>query len=377
MQNIYNKKVNVKTGIEPNLFNETFKVLNIAVDKSFARVEFNKPNTEFVNQLKYNNAVFAAFKAHREQNDLASNLLDKDGKLKSFQAFKKDTQHIVYKYEKWRNTEYNTAVIRARQAANFKKFEEDADLFPNLKWLPSTSIDKRDLHTPFYNKVWPIKDKFWLTHTPGDLWNCKCGLTNTNEEPDGDKVTAHYKPSDGLEGNPAFTSEIFNIEKHPYRLKGHEKPAVLDKIVNSNVKSLFLKEIDTKLDGFRKTIHPYKGLEVTNNKLATGKLTLLRKTIKEIDFHNADILVKQYIPNLIEDIKNWEYLGWADVEPGKHPEAAYFFYYKTVIGEKTRFINVIMHKNLKTEMVYTILDDIDMRSLKTSLPKDIELYTKK
>jgi hypothetical protein len=137
----------------------------------------------------------------------------------------------------WRKTEYDTAVIRARMAAMFKDFERDSDLYPNLKWLKSTSVVKREIHVKLYGLVLPITHKFWLTMFPGSDWNCKCGITNTDDEPNGDL----YKIDDldipvpgGLEGNPAFTNSIFG-KKHPYRANAYKGAA---KAVKSFTKKL-------------------------------------------------------------------------------------------------------------------------------------------
>jgi hypothetical protein len=351
--------------------------LNLAIDKGFAGIRFNRPNEVFKYQLKYSNAVFSAFKTHRQQNDLAQKLTDADGNLVPFNVFKNEAAAIIGKYNHdWLKTEYNTAVIRARQAANFKKFEEDSDLFPNLKWLPSTSIDKREGHIPFYNLVKPITDPFWGQHYPGNLWNCKCGITNTDEPANEKTPKANYKPSDGIDENPAVTGELFS-KSNAYRTKGYLKPSKLDKVAGVYAKNELLIEIKTILDGYRKTIDPYKGLIIENKKLKTGKLTLLRKSVKEIDFHNADLIVKRYIPEIEGDIENWKYLGWANVEQGRHPEADAFLYYKTRIANKDRFINIILHKKFKTEVVYAILDEIDLKSIKKGLPGNIEVYAKK
>jgi hypothetical protein len=244
---IYNKKVNVMKEIEPNLFNITYKQLNLSVDNEFAKVRFNNPNPDFIHELKYNNAVFSAFKTHRQQNDLAANLLDIEGKLKSFQNFKKDTEKIIGKYNQdWLKTEYNTAVIRARQAANFKKFEEDIDLYPNLKWLQSTSVERRAGHVPFYNLIKPLNDPFWSNNYPGNLWNCKCGITNTDEEPDKTTPKSNYKPSDGIDENPGITGKIFT-KTHPYRTDGYLSPLKLDKIATSKADEVAYKQSIVKV----------------------------------------------------------------------------------------------------------------------------------
>ncbi|MBN1340732.1 MAG: hypothetical protein JXA03_15490 [Bacteroidales bacterium] len=218
--NIYEGIVDVKKQIEPNLFKNTLDALNISVDKGFGSVEFGSPDFDFVNELKYNNAVFSAFKVHREQNDIALRLLDKDGNLKSFSQFRKDAEFIDATYRRWLDTEYNTAILRARAAANFRKFVRDSDLYPNLKWLESTSADKREGHVKFYGLVKPIGDPFWEKHYPGNLWNCKCGITNTDEKADKNTPQADYEPAPGLEKNPALTGALFTknnaYEKNTY-----------------------------------------------------------------------------------------------------------------------------------------------------------------
>jgi hypothetical protein len=216
LRNIYTERINVKKDIEPNLFKGTWHTLNGAIDTAFGQVEWGQPNFDFVNELKYNTAVFAAFKTHAQQNDIAAQLVDENGNIKTFIQFKKDTAGIIGKYNNdWLKTEYNTAVIRARAAAQWKDFERDADLYPNLMWMPSTSIEKRSEHVAFYGKIWSIVDPFWNIHHPGDLWNCKCSISNTDKAVTGENIKSDYTPPAGLEGNPGKTGALFS-DKHPY-----------------------------------------------------------------------------------------------------------------------------------------------------------------
>lgn len=238
LKNIYTKKVDVKKEIEPALFQHTWSNLNKSVDIAFGKVEFGNPDYDFVNQLKNNNAVFAAFKTHREQNDLVPNLWDENGKLRSFSEFKKTNEHIVSKYEHWLRTEYDTAVIRARNAANFQSFKRDADLYPNLEWLPSTSIEPRGEHVKFYGIVKPTNDPFWSNNYPGDLWNCKCGITNTDKEPTEKTPSTDYTKPQGLEENPATSGALFS-NKNAYVKNAYEGA---NEAVERHVKNAILKE---------------------------------------------------------------------------------------------------------------------------------------
>jgi len=233
LKNIFGKKVDLKKGVEPNLYVATLAAITDAIDGGFSGVELGEENKNFIDELKASAKVFAAFKTHRQQNDIARELLDEAGKLKPFNKFVEDTKAVIGKYNKvWLRTEFDTAVIRARQAANFKKYQEDSDLFPNLKWLPSTSPHPREVHTKFYGLVLPQTDDFWRAHYPGNDWNCKCGITNTDQEVSPSIPKSGYTPAPGLDENPGITGEIFT-KSHPYVTEAYPGAA---KAVKSAIK---------------------------------------------------------------------------------------------------------------------------------------------
>lgn len=220
LKRIYNQ-FNVKQDIDPDLFSFTLDLLDKAVETGFGSV-----NNDFLKELKYNNAVFAAFKTHRQQNDLARELTGEDGKLRSFDEFRKATAPVLDSYNgRWLKTEYDTAVKSARTAARFKEFEKDKDLFPNLKWLRSRAVEPRQAHVKYYNNVRQMEDAWWKTHYPGCVYGCQCDATNTadpvthqGEHPVNaiyDRVSAEPEVSPGLDRNPATTGSIFT-DNHPY-----------------------------------------------------------------------------------------------------------------------------------------------------------------
>jgi len=227
LRRIY-EKFDVKHDIDPDLFSHTWTKLNEAVDEGVS-VKFSEPNKDFIQELKTNNAVFAAFKTHRQQNDLASLLTDDKGKLRSYNDFRKATEPIVGDYNvNWLKTEYTTAVRSARTAARFRGYMKDKDLFPNLKWLPSRAAHPREAHMRYYDNVRSISDPWWKTHYPGCVWGCQCDMENTKEaithrgdnpvpgaEPTPDTAGDIPTRDAGIERNPAFTGSIFT-DSHPY-----------------------------------------------------------------------------------------------------------------------------------------------------------------
>lgn len=215
---IYEKDFNPVTEVEKNLFNAVWDTLNLATDQGFSNPKPTDRHFEFCNAVKRNNAVFSAFKVHRMQNEIAAQLLDSGGNLKSFSQFKRDTADLVdHHTEAWLQTEYNTAVTRAHQAADWQQFLQEKDILPNLKWLPSTSITPGLDHMVFWNRIWSIDDPFLEEHRPGDRWGCKCSLTSTDEPVTNNAGLSRHteQPSPGLGGNPGVTGQLFS-DDHPY-----------------------------------------------------------------------------------------------------------------------------------------------------------------
>ena len=220
---IYKGEVDIDKGVEQNLYKETLRILNKATAKGIADAIDGgapAPKKDFLWQLRHSNEVFSAFKTHTQQNHLADLLTDSKGKLKPFGQFAKDSEAVIGKYNRqWFRTEYDTAVIRAHQAANWQKFEEEKDVLPNLEWIPSTSPNPSEDHMVFWGTILPVDDGFWDAHRPGDRWNCKCDLRSTDKAathaPDADIISKHDEPAKGLDNNPGKDGKIFN-QSHPY-----------------------------------------------------------------------------------------------------------------------------------------------------------------
>ena len=205
------------TDIEINLFNEICDRINEAARKGFDESEVVDPDDDFRTAILRNNEVFVAFKVHRMQNDMAKLLLDSNGNLKPFEQWRKEVMPIAsHQVGQWLRTEYNTAVFRAHQAADWQQFEREKDILPNLRWMPSTSVNPGKDHMVFWGTVRPIDDPFWNEHRPGDRWNCKCDLSSTDdpvtEIPD---FTKKDNPHPGLDNNPGKDGKLFS-DTHPY-----------------------------------------------------------------------------------------------------------------------------------------------------------------
>ena len=393
MKRIYSRDFHPMTDIEGHLFNEFLRTFNTAADEGFSKSV--DPDDDFREAIRHSNAVFSAFKTHRMQNDMAARLLDENGDLKPFEQWKKDVRSIAsHQCGAWLRTEYDTAVIRARQAADWKQFERERDVLPNLKWLPSTSLHPGEDHRPFWGTILPIDHPFWSKHRPGDRWNCKCDLTSTDEPPT--RVpgeTEKDNPHRGLDNNPGKDAALFS-DSHPYYPSDCQHCAFYRPSRRAYLRTFFENRakdcyncpyIDGCIDGVTKVNHKvaehvkeikkqldqYQGAIVKDKNYVTGQIRLLRRSLTDIIEHDReDAGLMQWLSSFtLDDLKGWDYEGWAQNRPYepshpkynphnpkmlKHPETYYFLYYSKTINGKKYWANVKMHRDYNGEVLYTI-----------------------
>ena len=172
------------SSIEQGIWREILSHINEATVNGLLQAKAVPTHNEaFLSALRHSNEVFAAFKVHALQQEVAAKLLTPDGRLKSFAEFRRDVEGITsHQCGAWLQTEYDTAVIRAHNAADWQVFEANRDIMPNLRWLPTTAAEPEAGHRAYWvaRLNLPMDDPFWQHHHPGDHWNCKCSLEQNN-----------------------------------------------------------------------------------------------------------------------------------------------------------------------------------------------------
>ena len=215
----------VSSEIEPTAWREVLRIINMGAVQGLSDGNLIPTHQEsFLHSLRHSNEVFSAFKVHSMGTKMAERLIGEDGKLRSFEEWRKAVAPIArHQVGSWLRTEYDTAVIRAHQAADWIEFEANEDILPNLQWMPTTSPSPEVGHEVFWRKpvILPIDDPFWSSHRPGDRWNCKCSLEATDAEVqrlDTEESKEAQRPERGaqrgLEGSPLTKGLI--TDKHPY-----------------------------------------------------------------------------------------------------------------------------------------------------------------
>jgi hypothetical protein len=360
LERIYGREFNPMTDIEKNLFDGFWDKLNETVDKGFGNVKPIDPDFDFIEQLKYSNGVFSAFKTHRMQNDIARKLLDEDGNLKPFKEWLNEVRPIAnHQVYDWFKTEYDTAVTRAHLAADWQQFERESDVLPNLEWVRSTSLHPGADHQIFWGVIRPIDDPRWGEHRPGDRWNCKCSLRATDKEvtPVGalPHPTHSDKPADGLDNNPGVDGNLFS-NSHPYirnafgnREEIHlEAEKLMSKKSREDVRGFFQRKIAEE----GQPTYP----------IADGAIKAITVAYQDIKNVTGKPHKYNYMKNVacyrLEQIfQEMKYLGWSDdikdaSVPGHFNAEKWHYYRFTLKGENSYLVvKETTTKNFRLHMI--------------------------
>lgn len=199
------------------MWREVLKTMNEASVEGLVASGYETHEQSFLKALRHSNEVFSAFKVHSMGSLMQERLLDEEGKLRPFKEWKQSVGGIAkHHLGSWLKTEYDTAILRAHQAADWQEFERNRDIFPNLRWMPTTSPTPEEAHKDFWSRglTLPIDDPFWAENHPANRWNCKCSLEATNEPASQGAIPDAPKAQQGLEENPRH-GHTFS-DKHPY-----------------------------------------------------------------------------------------------------------------------------------------------------------------
>lgn len=398
MKKVYNG-FDTASEIEPTAWREVLRIINEGTVEGLSQAPVPPTHDElFYRELRHSNEIFAAFKVHTMGNEMAAKLYDANGNLKPFDKWARDVSSIAsHQVGSWLQTEYDTAVIRAHAAADWKEFERNRDIMPNLRWMPTTSPEPESSHRQYWQMglTLPIDDPFWNDHHPGDRWNCKCSLEATDEPVNRPDDMEPTKPQRGLENNPGKDGHTFN-DSHPYFPKDcNHCPVRGASGFTNKLKGIFVNQkkncyncqfIDNcvtgmpKLDNkagqhiakFKESIDQYNGVQVKDDGFVSGALRILRRSLTDAYEHNRrDVRLLRWLSTFdVSQAKGWKHAGWAENRPykptdkkydpknpnkKKHDETEYFNYYKVDIEGETYWANVKIHKGYHgEEVLYTI-----------------------
>lgn len=203
-------------GVSPEVWEHEFTQMSDALADGYGKtgVEWGGKDWAFFQNLRYNTAVFDAFKCNREIKDAHKLLMNDDGTAKTWEEFRRDAMRVCEKYnQRWLQTEFNQAHAAAKAARKWQDYERNADLYPNLRYIAVQDERTRISHAELHGYVIPIDHPFWNKYYPPNDWNCRCSVQPTDDPvkmPPGVPAVPEM-----FQTNVGKTAQIFDTS-HPY-----------------------------------------------------------------------------------------------------------------------------------------------------------------
>ncbi len=222
IKRFFNKEV--KAGeIDADLYLETASQFEEAIDESIGLdFEYNHPDNVMRAKLRTNLHAFSGAKSLAMFEQIRAELTNEDGSVRTFAEFKDKVLDIDLQYNtNWLKTEYNQSVVQSQHAKNWNRFKEDADLYPNLKYVTVGDDRVRNDHRALDGIIRPVEDAFWNTYAPQNGWGCRCTLEQMDEEAELTEIETARGLGKGVIKQKMFKTNIGKTgivfeDSHPY-----------------------------------------------------------------------------------------------------------------------------------------------------------------
>lgn len=216
IKKLYNREL-AAGDVEPELWKLVSEQLAGGVEKGFGLVKSSRLETEMLNALKRDVAVFSGFKNYQMLRDATDLLVDDTGALRSFASFRDEVLKLNTEYNvNFLQAEYNHAVGTSRMASKWNRFVQDRDTLPLLQYITAGDSRVRASHAKFNKIILPVDHPFWDTYMPPNDWNCRC---NVRQLAHGEQTIIKNDQlpqiKDEFKFNPGKQKAIFP-KSHPY-----------------------------------------------------------------------------------------------------------------------------------------------------------------
>jgi SPP1 gp7 family putative phage head morphogenesis protein len=343
------KKLHEKGNYEPKDLLEIpeFKVLHENTNALFSStIQFEVSNT-LKAYLEKDAFVFSGLRTHAQLADARSYLKDEKGNIRSFNDFSQKVSKLNAQYnQNYLQAEYNFAIQSGLSAEKWETFSDDEKRY-YLQYRTAKDGKVRDSHAALDETTLPKNDPFWSSYMPPNGWNCRCNtvevLASDYSKSDSSKsITAGEKATTQIGKNGKNKAEIFRFNpgadkrifppKNAYTPK-HCKGGKVDMSGLIGVASIVLsledekcetkkmleqelkkqnqakaKLKDTEVKEWAQENIPEGGLNFNLENFQTKKVTITRKSIKDIVSHFASAEHKEVAKHFIKELKKCKFI---------------------------------------------------------------------
>lgn len=135
------------------------------------RISYDAPDDVFRTAMETNLFHFSAAKTLAEIQEL--NRLFRESK--DFEEFHRKAKEVTDVFNKtWQKTEYDTALLTAEAASNYRRLMKQADLFPYWQYHTAGDDKVRPKHRLLEGIILHHSDPRWKKIFPPNDWRCRC-----------------------------------------------------------------------------------------------------------------------------------------------------------------------------------------------------------
>lgn len=202
------------------------------IDNAFGQaINYDSPDFVLREVLKQNIWDFSVAKNHQDNIALNNQLLDEEGKLRSWSDFKYEAQKIVGRSNRYLKTEYNTVVAGAQMSRLWRDIQRDKELFPFAQFMVTKDGHTSEICEPLYKVIVSVDDPMLAHYFPPNHFNCRTTVIKLRKGPATEDYTPPKIPED-FQNNAGDTGEIFTgknayLEKTPQSMTGENNKEAL------------------------------------------------------------------------------------------------------------------------------------------------------
>lgn len=323
-----------------HFIDELWQGIREGYGSDISTVDYESPDFEMLANLQRDIVHFSSAKDYQMQRAMINELIDEEGKLRSFVQFRNAAYQVADLHtHSWLRAEYDLSVASAQMAGKWVDIQKNKKLLPYLEY--DAIIDGRTskICISLNGVLLPADDPFWNQYYPPNHFNCR----STVKQQHSGTVTKH-----GDIVYPDNVPAIFKVNLAKQGLAYPEGHAYYKDYPAKGELGLLRKETQDN------TRAKYVGKEIKLDQIGAVKISW--QGIKEIANNphsdkEKQLQLMQVLPQLMN---NAEYIRSAIDETGK----AKMYHYYNVRGLGKNMILVIRENWAGEKVVYSIVDHI-------------------
>lgn len=193
------------TDLNKDLILKTYSNLSKAAENGYGSKDYYQDKSS--RKIRENLLQFSATKTYAQQKTILgmSSMFDKIEEYRKNAHNYSDKQNGIYL-----GVQASFVSRRAQYIRQYKDWQRDKDIYPNLKFRTMNDKDVRPAHSALEGIVKRVSDPFIVEHaTPLD-WRCRCWWEQTRD--DVTDIDPKYNVDPQFSANPNSIEKIFNDE---------------------------------------------------------------------------------------------------------------------------------------------------------------------